>query len=96
MLYAVIWVGLCILVLGLTKYITSLWLKRIQNRMRIDSQEVVDLKEVLDEKQRVFDELEVRNQELEKKESILTTIVANLESSLRKKPSPPSAEQPSS
>ena len=53
--------------------------------MRLDSQEVVELKEVLDEKQRANDELEDRNKELEKKESILTTIVANLELTLTKK-----------
>ena len=92
MFYAVIWVGLCILVLGLTKYITSLWLKRVQNRMRVDSQEVVELKEVLDEKQREVDDLEERNRELEKKESILTTIVANLELTLSKKPPAPTEE----
>ena len=86
MFYAVIWVGLCVLILGLTKYITSLWLKRVQNRMRIDSQEVVELKEVLEEKQRTVDALEESNRQLEKKESILTAIVANLELTLSKKP----------
>lgn len=86
MFYAVIWVGLCVLILGLTKYITSLWLKRVQNRMRIDSQEVVELKEVLEEKQSAVDTLEESNQRLEMKESILTTIVANLELTLNKKP----------
>ena len=86
MFYAVIWVGLCVVILGLTKYITSLWLKRVQNRMRIDSQEVVELKEVLEEKQSVVDALEESNQRLEMKESILTNIVANLELTLSKKP----------
>lgn len=86
MFYAVIWVGLCVLILGLTKYITSLWLKKVQKRMRNDSQEVVELKEVLEEKQSVVDTLEESNKRLEMKESILTTIVANLELNLSKKP----------
>jgi hypothetical protein len=86
MFYTMIWVVLCIVVIGLTKYLTMFWLKRVQNRMRNDNQDVIELRDIHSEKQNEFDDIEERNRKLVKKEAILSNIVSNLELTNKKGP----------
>lgn len=78
-----IWIILGLLVLGLTKYLTSLWLKGLQNRTRQTNQAILELKETVTEKQKRADELSEANTRLRAKESVLTHLVGNLENTLR-------------
>ncbi len=92
-----VWVILCLLVLALTKYLTSVWLKGLQSRTRQTNQTILELKERVGQKQKSVDELAQSNERLRAKEAVLSHIVSNLETILKRAgttPPPPPATDP--